>query len=166
MLSKHLSTVKWGKGISVDWALRIRPSLHASVLSRFSHCPTLRDPMDSSQPDPLSTGFSRQEYRRGLPFPSPGHLPNPEIKYVSPVSTDGFFTTEPPGKPHVTDNLPVKTSLMWVDIKHSLKKWQPTPVLLPGEFHGQRSRADYSPWDCKESDMTEWLTFTFTFYIH
>ena len=33
-----------------------------------------------------------------------------------------------------------------------------TPVFLPGEFHGQRSMAGYSPWDCKELDMTEWLT--------
>ena len=33
--------------------------------------------------------------------------------------------------------------------------WQPTPVLLPGKFYGQRSLADYSPWDHKESDMTE-----------
>ena len=34
------------------------------------------------------------------------------------------------------------------------RKWQPTPVLLPGEFHGQRSWAGYSPWDHKESDTT------------
>ena len=36
--------------------------------------------------------------------------------------------------------------------------WQPTPVFLPGESNGQRSLADYSPWDHKESDMTERLT--------
>ena len=36
--------------------------------------------------------------------------------------------------------------------------WQPTPVFLPGESHGQRSLADYSPWGCKESDTTERLT--------
>ena len=33
--------------------------------------------------------------------------------------------------------------------------WQPTPVLLPGESHGQRSLAGYSPWGQKESDTTE-----------
>ena len=38
------------------------------------------------------------------------------------------------------------------------RKWQSTPVVLPGESHGQRSLADYSPWGCKESDMTEPLT--------
>ena len=35
------------------------------------------------------------------------------------------------------------------------RKWQPTPVFLPGKFHGQRSLAGYSPWGHKESDMTE-----------
>ena len=34
------------------------------------------------------------------------------------------------------------------------REWQPTPVFLPGEFHGQRSLAGYSPWGCKESDTT------------
>jgi len=40
------------------------------------------------------------------------------------------------------------------------RKWQPTPVLLPGKFHGLRSLVGYSPWGCKESDMTERLPFT------
>ena len=35
------------------------------------------------------------------------------------------------------------------------RKWQPTPVFLPGESHGQRSLAGYSPWGCKESETTE-----------
>ena len=39
--------------------------------------------------------------------------------------------------------------------------WQPTRVFLPGEFHGQRSLAGYSPWGCKELDMTKWLTLPF-----
>ena len=33
--------------------------------------------------------------------------------------------------------------------------WQPTPVFLPGESHGQRSLVGYSPWGCKESNTTE-----------
>ena len=40
------------------------------------------------------------------------------------------------------------------------KAWLPTPVFLPGESHGQRSLADYSPWGHKESDTTEWLTLS------
>ena len=35
------------------------------------------------------------------------------------------------------------------------KKWQPTPVFLPEKLHGQRSLAGYSPWVCKELDITE-----------
>ena len=45
---------------------------------------------------PLSMQFSRQEYWSGLPFPSPGDLPDPGIKLaslVSPALADGFFTT-------------------------------------------------------------------------
>ena len=47
---------------------------------------------------PLSMGFSRQEYWNGLPFPSPGDFPDPQIELVSPEShalTDVSFTTEP-----------------------------------------------------------------------
>ena len=35
------------------------------------------------------------------------------------------------------------------------RKWQPTPLFLPREFHEQRSLLGYSPWGCKESDTTE-----------
>ena len=37
------------------------------------------------------------------------------------------------------------------------RKWQPTPVFLPGKYHGWRSLVGYSPWDRKESDTTEQL---------
>ena len=48
----------------------------------------------------LSMGFPRQEYWSGLPFPSPGDLPDPGIESKSPASPElagGLFTTEPPG---------------------------------------------------------------------
>ena len=51
---------------------------------------------------PPSMEFSRQEYWSGLPFPSPGCLPNPRIKPTSLASTalaGGLFTTASPGKP-------------------------------------------------------------------
>ena len=38
------------------------------------------------------------------------------------------------------------------------RKWQPSLVFLPGESHGQRSLAGYSPWGCEESDTTERLS--------
>ena len=40
------------------------------------------------------------------------------------------------------------------------REWLPTPVFLPGEFNGQRSLVGCSPWGCKESDTTEWLTLS------
>ena len=46
-----------------------------------------------------SMGFSRQEYWSGLPFPSPGDLPDPGIKPRSPALQADALTSEPPGKP-------------------------------------------------------------------
>ena len=47
----------------------------------------------------LPTGFFRQQYWSGLPFPPPGDLPHPGIEPISPALAGRFFTTEPPGKP-------------------------------------------------------------------
>ena len=47
---------------------------------------------------PPSMGFSRQEYWRGLPFPSPGDLPDPEIEPRSSTLQADTLTSEPPGK--------------------------------------------------------------------
>ena len=48
---------------------------------------------------PLSLGFSRQWYWSGLPFPSPGDLPDPGIKPGSPTLQADALPSEPPGKP-------------------------------------------------------------------
>ena len=50
---------------------------------------------------PPSMGISMQEYWSGLPFPSPGDLPNPGIKPGSPALEADILTSEPPGKPSV-----------------------------------------------------------------
>ena len=50
----------------------------------FQSCPTLCDPMDGSPLGPLSMGFSRQEYRKGLSCPPLGDLRNPGIEPTSP----------------------------------------------------------------------------------
>ena len=53
-------------------------------------------------------------------------------------------------------------SLGW---ENSLRrKWQPTPVFLPGKSHGWRILLGYSPWGCKESDMTELHSFILSPY--
>ena len=46
------------------------------------------------------------------------------------------------------------------------REWHPTPVLLPGESHGQRSLAVYGPWGHKELDKTEWLTFSLPLHMN
>ena len=61
-------------------------------------CPTLCDPMGCSPPGSSVHGIFRQEYCSGLPFPSPGNLPNPGIEPRSPVLQADSFTTEPSGR--------------------------------------------------------------------
>ena len=65
-------------------------------------CPTLWQPYrTASHQAPLSTGFSKEEHWNASPFPSPGHLPDPEVEPWSSALAGGFFTTEPPGKPYI-----------------------------------------------------------------
>ena len=59
-------------------------------------------PWTAARQAPLSMEFSKQEYWSGLPFPSPGNLPNPgaePVSLASAVLAGRFFTTEPSGKP-------------------------------------------------------------------
>ena len=69
-------------------------------------CRTLCDPMDwtVAYQAPLSMGFSRQEYWSGVsgvPFPSPGDLPDPGSEPGSPAFQADAVTSEPPGKPSI-----------------------------------------------------------------
>ena len=61
----------------------------------------------------------------------------------------------------VVKNLPAKAGdsgfSLWVEKIPWRTAWQPTPIFLPGESHGQRSLVNYNPWGHKESDMTEQL---------
>ena len=82
-----------------DWH---SPSLGALVAQS---CSTFLDPVDCAHQAPLSMGFFRQEYWSGLPFPSPGDLPNPGIKPGSPTLQAESFLSEPPGKPPVLEDL-------------------------------------------------------------
>ena len=73
--------------------------LHFKSVLVAELCLTLCDPIDLGHQAPLSMEFSRQEYWRGLPFPSPGDLPNPGIKPRSPAFQVDSLPSEPPGKP-------------------------------------------------------------------
>ena len=65
----------------------------------LSHVRVFATPWMVAYQAPLSTGFSRQEYWSGLPFPSPGDLPNPGIEPGSPALQTDALPSEPPGKP-------------------------------------------------------------------
>ena len=78
-------------------------------------------------------GFSRQEYWSGVPLPS-------RIQIFGIVMTQ----TVGPGGSVVKESA-------------CNRQWLPTPVFLPGEFHGQRSLAGYNPSDYKELDVTDRL---------
>ena len=62
-------------------------------------CLTLAIPRTVARQAPLSMAFSRQEYWSGLPFPSPGDLPNPGIEPSSPTLQADALPTELPEKP-------------------------------------------------------------------
>ena len=83
----------------IFWFPHLLCLLLCCVLSRVQFFAT---PWTIARQSPLSMGSSRQEYRTGLPFPSPGDLPDPGIEaetLLSPALSGGFLTTAPPGKP-------------------------------------------------------------------
>ena len=73
--------------------------LHACMLMRSVVSDSFANPWTVAHQAPLSMGFPRQTYWSGLPFPSPGDLPNPGIEPTSPELTGRLFTMEAPGKP-------------------------------------------------------------------
>ena len=68
----------------------------------LSHARLFVTPQTGGHQVPLSMEFSTQEYWSGLPFSTPGDLPDPGIEplsLMSPALAGGFFTTAPPEKP-------------------------------------------------------------------
>ena len=74
----------------------------AAAAKSLQSCPTLRDPIDGSPPGSPVPGILRQEHWSGLPFPSPGDLPDPGIKPGSPALQTDALPSEPPGKHTIT----------------------------------------------------------------
>ena len=68
------------------------------LLRRFSRVRLCATPQIAAYQAPPSLGFSRQEHWSGLPFPSPGDLPDPRIKPRSPALQADALPSEPPGK--------------------------------------------------------------------
>ena len=79
----------------IYWSF-VCPQNEVKLLSRVRLFAT---PWTVTHQAPPSMGFSRQEYWSGLPFPSPGDLPNPGVKVRSPGLQADSLLPEPPGKP-------------------------------------------------------------------
>ena len=87
---------RWVKKKTLD------KTIYKDAACSLSHFQLFATPWTVAHQAPRSTGFSRQEYWGGLPFPSPGNCPDPEIKstsHVSPALAGRVFSTEPAGKP-------------------------------------------------------------------
>ena len=87
---------------------------------------------------PLCMDFSKQKCWNGLLFPTLGDFLDLGKSQTQDLTHISYFGRQslplvPPGR----------------------RAWQPTPVFLPGESHGQRGLAGYSPWGPKESDSTD-----------
>ena len=92
LLQHQFCVAKWLQGPSAN-----TESESESEVAQL--CPTLCNPAAVAYQAPPSMGFSRQEYWSGLPFPSPGDLPNPGIKRGSSALQTDTLLSEPPGKP-------------------------------------------------------------------
>ena len=82
----------------------LKLSQHCSLIGSVlvtQLCPAPCDPWTIAHQPPLFTEFSRQEYWSGLPFPSPGDLPDPGIEAGSPALQANSLPSEPPGKPPI-----------------------------------------------------------------
>ena len=90
-----------GNGSSVLLLTNSCPEIHSQAVKvkSLSHVRLFVTPWTVTYQAPLSMGFSRQEYWSGLPFPSPGDLPDPGIEPGSPTLQANALTSEPPGKP-------------------------------------------------------------------
>ena len=96
---KHLLCLLHCQRISYCWAIRKVLTVVWSEVKSLSHVQLFGTPWTVVHQVPLSMGFSRQEYWSGLPFPSPGDLPNPGIEPGSPALQADALPPEPPGKP-------------------------------------------------------------------
>ena len=93
LLSAPHNGLRWGQWLSTSLRAR-KLSLEASNFIQ-----DLATPWTVAYQASLSMGFSRQEYWSGLPFPSPGDLPDPGIEPESPALQADALPSEPPGKP-------------------------------------------------------------------
>ena len=115
---------------------------------------------------PLFLGFSRQDYWSEFPLPTPGIFPTQGLNLH--LSHHLHWQEDSSVLVLIIVCLQCRRPVFvpWVGKICWIRKWQPTPVFLPGEFHRQRSLAGYRPWGCKELNTTERLSLTVTKIIN
>ena len=101
-----------------------------SEVNSLSRVRLFATPWTVAHQAPPSMGFSRQEYCSGLPFPSPGDLPNPGIEPKSPTWQEDALSSEPPGNTEKGKAIPF-----------SIFAWRIPWTEEPGRL--------YSPWGCR-----------------
>ena len=89
----YLNFDKGGKNITTGQRKKVQ-------VKSLSHVQLFATPWTVAYQATPSMGFSRQEYWSGLPFPSPGDMPNQGIEPWSPALQADTLTSEPPGKPN------------------------------------------------------------------
>ena len=130
------------------------------------------DPMDCSPPDPLPMGILQARILEWVAMPSlQGIIPTQGLNPGLPHCRRILYRLSSQGRLLAIIGLPWwlsgkestcqhrrRTFNPWVRKIPWRRAWQPTPGFLPGESHGQRSLAGYSPWAHKEWDTTERLS--------
>ena len=109
--------------------------------------------MDCSHKAPLSMGFPKQGYGSGLPFLTPGDLPNPGIKsepVASPALAGGFFTTEPPEK---QTSIPSLWLPWWLSDKESACNARDMGSILGSGKYPEEENDNPLQYSCLENCM-------------
>ena len=143
-----------------------KPSIFLSHVSLCCHLLDPRELFPVCSPVPWTQSFFSQE------TPHIGHFVTcfvagiwvavGGVRHTGQASTV-LLTSWPPPRRH---RLPTAKGFLTFEQKEQFtphlgpfwrRKWQPTPVFMPGKSHGPRSLMGYNPWGRKESDTTEWL---------
>ena len=134
------------------------------VCESLSHVWLFAIPWTVALQAPLSMGFSRQEYRSRLPFPSPGALPDPGIEPGSPTLQADFFTTEPPGK---------QKCLLITYLTYCNPFWEPTwvthmlmSVWYEIDWQGPFQGSNRHPNHCIFLPFFPWASATIHMHFH
>ena len=125
---------------------------------------------------PLAMGFPRQAYWSGLPSPTPGDLPDPEMELTSSALAGGYFTTVPPGKP-ILDTTWSLLSICYS--KQKIRVWeQVMRTGRPGVLqsmgsqrggHDWATELNWTEWDCRNKNVGycgESILFLWGWYPH